>query len=329
VDDLPQPLVDASVELKDFPFTPLYRARLFGSEFHSHASDSEWRAGVTLWLKSWDQSPAGSLPNNEVALCRLAELGKDLKAWRKLSAGALHGWVLCSDGRLYHPVVAEGINDAWQRKQAQRDRTKAARAAINARRPTPPPNGHDTDPVTEHSTERVTETVAPSVTDNVTGSKRQGQRYRQGRKGTGSEELRSLPLRIPTLPSLKNLLPDPASPHARARDAPNQAIPPPNEESEGFKKLEVVNPVAHFARSAPSGASATADEKRELLRQKLGRFVKATFAEPQLTANMIGLCGGDPDHNERWWLNRLDKLMRLQNWDDTSEWRAHHLEQAA
>jgi hypothetical protein len=172
VDDLPQPLVDASVELKDFPFTPLYRARLFGSEFHSHASDSEWRAGVTLWLKSWDQSPAGSLPNNEVALCRLAELGKDLKAWRKLAPGAMHGWVLCSDGRLYHPVVAEGINDAWQRKQAQRDRTKAARAtAAVAKR------------ATMSVTDAVTASAVRSATAAVTASKRQGQ-YKGQETGT-------------------------------------------------------------------------------------------------------------------------------------------------
>ena len=30
--------------------------------------------GGTLWLKSWDQVPAGSLPDDDVDLCRLAEL---------------------------------------------------------------------------------------------------------------------------------------------------------------------------------------------------------------------------------------------------------------
>ena len=34
--------------------------RLFGSSFHARASDAEWRAGVTLWLKSFHQVPAGS-----------------------------------------------------------------------------------------------------------------------------------------------------------------------------------------------------------------------------------------------------------------------------
>ena len=110
-DDLPDPLVPSAVDLKNFPFTPMYRSRLFGSSFHARANDAEWRAGVTLWLKSQDQVPAGSLPNDDIDLCRLAELGRDVKAWRKVKDMALHGWALCSDGRLYHPIMAEIDNE--------------------------------------------------------------------------------------------------------------------------------------------------------------------------------------------------------------------------
>jgi len=115
--------------LQDFPHTPIYRARLFGSSFHARTTDAEWRAGVTLWLKSWDQVPAGSLPNDDIELCRLAELARDTKTWKKVREGALRGWVLCNDSRLYHPVVAEGINNALQAKAAQRDKTLKARIA--------------------------------------------------------------------------------------------------------------------------------------------------------------------------------------------------------
>lgn len=125
--DLPSPLTPAGCDLRDFPHTPLFRARLFGSSFHARANDAEWRAGVTLWLKSWDQVPAGSLPDDDIELCRLAELARDLKAWKKHKAGAIRGWVLCSDGRLYHPVVAEGINTALEAKIKQRLKTAKAR----------------------------------------------------------------------------------------------------------------------------------------------------------------------------------------------------------
>lgn len=115
--------------MQDFPHTPILRSRLFGSSFHARTTDSEWRAGVTLWLKAWEQVPAGSLPDDDIELCRLAELARDLKTWKKLKAGAMRGWVLCSDGRLYHPVVAEVVRNAVDAKTAQRDKTVKARIA--------------------------------------------------------------------------------------------------------------------------------------------------------------------------------------------------------
>ena len=121
-DTLPEPLVPADADLKDFAFTPIYRARLFGSAFHAKASDAEWRAGVTLWLKSQDQKPAGSLPADDVELCRLAELGRDMKTWKKIKAMALHGWFECSDGRLYNQVVAEIVNEQWEGRRAHIER---------------------------------------------------------------------------------------------------------------------------------------------------------------------------------------------------------------
>ncbi len=126
--DLPSPLVPAEVDLRDFPFTPMYRARLFGSAFHARASDAEWRAGVTLWLKSQDQVPAGSLPGDDVELCRLAELGRDSRTWNKIRARALHGWTACSDGRLYHAVTAEVVLEAWIEKLLQRKSSGAGNA---------------------------------------------------------------------------------------------------------------------------------------------------------------------------------------------------------
>jgi hypothetical protein len=121
--------VPPEADLKDFAFTPIYRARLFGSAFHARASDAEWRAGVTLWLKCQDQSPAGSLPKDDVELCRLAEFGRDMKSWKKVKAMALHGWHECSDGRLYHSVCSETAAEQWQSKIAHSRQTLMARIA--------------------------------------------------------------------------------------------------------------------------------------------------------------------------------------------------------
>lgn len=111
---LPEPEAPAYVDLRGFPYMPIDIVRLFGSEFHAHSSDSEWRAGVTLWLKSFHQVPAGSLPSDNVSLCRLAELGRKHKAWERVREWALHGWTLCSDERFYHKIVSESVNKAWK-----------------------------------------------------------------------------------------------------------------------------------------------------------------------------------------------------------------------
>lgn len=126
--DLPAPLVPADVDLRDFPYLPLDIVRLFGSDFHAQSSDAEWRAGVTLWLRSYHQVPAGSLPDDEVALTRLAELGRDVRSWRKIAAGALRGWTRCSDGRLYHRTVGEKALEGWIEKLLQRKSSEAGNA---------------------------------------------------------------------------------------------------------------------------------------------------------------------------------------------------------
>jgi hypothetical protein len=124
----PAPLVPRDAVLQDFRFLPIDIGRLFGSRFHAIASDAEWRAGVTLWLKSYHQTPAGSLPNDDIELARLAEFGRNLKKFLKIKKIALHGWIECADGRLYHRVVAEKVNEAWTRKQMQRERSRKGNA---------------------------------------------------------------------------------------------------------------------------------------------------------------------------------------------------------
>lgn len=128
-DALPDPLVPPEVDLRDFQFTPIFRARLFGSSFHARSSDAEWRAGVTLWMKSWDQVPAGTLPDDDIDLCRLAEFGRDMKGWAKVRAGALHGWCKCTDGRLHHAVVAQGVLEAWGKRKSAKHRGAQGGAA--------------------------------------------------------------------------------------------------------------------------------------------------------------------------------------------------------
>jgi Protein of unknown function (DUF1376) len=121
------PLTLPDCDLQDFPFMPLHVARLRDSDLAATVDpEAAWFA-VMLWAASWHQIPAGSLPDDEAVLARLCGLGRDVKTFRKRRAGAMHGFILCDDGRWYHPVVAEQANSAWKAKQKQRWLTECAR----------------------------------------------------------------------------------------------------------------------------------------------------------------------------------------------------------
>lgn len=129
-DALPDPLVPPEVDLRDFAYMKLDVMRLRDSELSTIELAEAFRSCVLSWCVAWHQLPAGSLPNDDPTLARMLGWGRDVKGWRKVrAAGGLHGWILCSDGRLYHPVVAEKAKEAWAAKQSQRARTAAARQA--------------------------------------------------------------------------------------------------------------------------------------------------------------------------------------------------------
>lgn len=127
--DLPAPMTSPDCDLRKFPGMMVDVQRLLASTFNATASRNPlaWMIGHKLWYRSWHQIPAGSLPNDDDELCYLAELGFDLKSFRKAKDVAMRGWVLCADGRLYHPMVAETARSAWRKILEQKWRTEVAR----------------------------------------------------------------------------------------------------------------------------------------------------------------------------------------------------------
>lgn len=124
------PLTPAQCDLQDFPFMPLDVARLRDSELTTSETPEACWAALLLWCTSWHQVPAGSLPDDEKWIADKAGYvarGKVDKAWKDVKGGAMRGWVLCSDGRYYHPVVCEKAREAWQAKLRQRWITECGR----------------------------------------------------------------------------------------------------------------------------------------------------------------------------------------------------------
>ncbi|WP_232429199.1 DUF1376 domain-containing protein [Burkholderia ubonensis] len=106
------PLTPADCDLRDFGFMPVDVQRLLKSDTWILGSADERAAAISLWLNSWHQVPAASLPDNERVLEHLA----GAKSWKKVRDHVLRGWVRCADGRWYHPVVAEKALEAWIEK---------------------------------------------------------------------------------------------------------------------------------------------------------------------------------------------------------------------
>ncbi len=111
--DLPDPLIPSYVDLRTFDYMPLYVNNLADSDFATQASPEAFRAGVILWGKSWHQVPAGSLPNDDKILAKLAGYGWQVDAWLAIKDEALHGFLLCADDRYYHPFICKQALRSW------------------------------------------------------------------------------------------------------------------------------------------------------------------------------------------------------------------------
>lgn len=131
------PLVPSNVDLRDFAYMPLDVVRFRDSDFAALIDGEAFRAGVLLWCASWHQVPAGSLPADDRVLANLAGFGRYVAEWQKVKEAALHGWIECSDGRLYHPVICEKALESWSSKQQHQyarfaDRMRKANKKLDA-----------------------------------------------------------------------------------------------------------------------------------------------------------------------------------------------------
>lgn len=114
--NLPDPLIDADVDLRDFAYMPLDVVRFRDSDFSAITEGEAFKAGVLLWCASWHQVPAGSLPSDDRILANLAGYGRFVGEWEKVRNEALRGWQECNDGRLYHPTICEKALESWASK---------------------------------------------------------------------------------------------------------------------------------------------------------------------------------------------------------------------
>ncbi len=111
--ELPPPPVPPDADLTDFKFMPLEVARLRRSKAWLICKRRPELAFymLNLWTASWHERPAGSLEDDDDVLADAAMCSPE--KWPKVRGEVMRGWVKHFDGRLYHPVVAEKVNDSW------------------------------------------------------------------------------------------------------------------------------------------------------------------------------------------------------------------------
>ena len=131
---MPATPVPTDCDVSTLPGFMLDTVRLLGSELWALSTGDEFKAAVALWCRAWHQVPAASLPDDDAVLCSFAGYGRDQKGWRKVRMRALHGFMKCADGRLYHPVLAADALRAVGKMRERHDRTRAATEARQAKR---------------------------------------------------------------------------------------------------------------------------------------------------------------------------------------------------
>lgn len=82
---------------------------------------------LMLWMVAWEQTPCGSLPDDDALIC--ARIGMQPKAFMKAREILLRGWWRADDGRLYHNILSQRVQEMLTRRIKDRARANKVRGA--------------------------------------------------------------------------------------------------------------------------------------------------------------------------------------------------------
>jgi hypothetical protein len=81
---------------------------------------------LMLWMVAWEQTPCGSLPDDDALIA--ARIGMTPKAFAKAKPALLRRWWMADDGRLYHDVIVLRVlqmNDKRAKEAARKHGQRA------------------------------------------------------------------------------------------------------------------------------------------------------------------------------------------------------------
>lgn len=97
------------------------------------ARSGEMRGALMLlWGEAWEQSPCGSLPNDDELVALIIDM--PLAKFKKNRDLLMRGWSLASDGRLYHETITDRVLAMMDKRanDAKRAANRRAREADSA-----------------------------------------------------------------------------------------------------------------------------------------------------------------------------------------------------
>lgn len=111
-----EPLVPAEVSMRGLPYMPLQIERLQKSKAWLVCKRRPELAFyiLNLWMRAWTEAPAGSIEDDDDVLADAAMCPPD--KFGQVKEDALRGWILCRDGRWYHPTVCEIALETWEKR---------------------------------------------------------------------------------------------------------------------------------------------------------------------------------------------------------------------
>ena len=80
---------------------------------------------LRLWLESWNEVPTGSWEADDAVIA--AAIDMPVRAFRANREHLLRGWYVASDGRLYHPFIAETVRSLLEKRRGVAARVKKHR----------------------------------------------------------------------------------------------------------------------------------------------------------------------------------------------------------
>lgn len=120
---LPAPLVPKECDLRDrdglaVPALPVDISAALEDGFMLWHDELLTVVRLRLMARAWRNNPAASLLNVPDRFPNMIWVSP--RRWKRVSEAALSDWMLCSDGRIYHPWLAEQALKAWRRLNSRR-----------------------------------------------------------------------------------------------------------------------------------------------------------------------------------------------------------------